>query len=186
MESARAFSRFGNLSVIGLLDFHLEVVDFSRVDELPGVKVGDSFQGGLGLFRVDALELLELGGQGVDFFAPRGGFPVDGGNFVHEVGDVIRNLRTVFGNPYWEAVLHRHMAVFVELELHDILLGSGWASHRGIPWHHAMIGGQARIIGHEYRPAAGMCRKGVLECFLLGEGKGVSLDMMSKNNIIKI
>ena len=42
------------------------------------------------------------------------------------------------------------------------------ASRRGIPWHHATIGGQGRIIGHEYRPAAGMCRKGLLECFLRG------------------
>ena len=123
--SAESFE-IGNLPVIGLLDFHLEVIDLSRVDELPGVKVGDGFQGGLGLFRVDALEHLELGGQGVDFFAPPGGFPVDGGNFVHEVGDVIRNLRTVFGNPHGEAVLHHHMAVFVELEFHGILLGSGW------------------------------------------------------------
>ena len=62
----------GNLSVIGLLDFHLEVVDFSRVDELPGVKVGNGFQGGLGLFRVNAVKRLELAGQGVDVLAPAG------------------------------------------------------------------------------------------------------------------
>lgn len=42
------------------------------------------------------------------------------------------------------------------------------ASRRGIPWHHATIDGQARIIGHEYRPVAGMCRKGLLEGFLRG------------------
>ena len=62
----------GNLSVIGLLDFHLEVVDFSRVDELPGVKVGNGFQGGLGLFRVNAVKRFELAGQGVDVLAPSG------------------------------------------------------------------------------------------------------------------
>lgn len=43
------------------------------------------------------------------------------------------------------------------------------ASRRGIPWHHVTIGGQGRIIGHEYRPAAGMCRKGLFECFCGGK-----------------
>lgn len=118
--------KIGNLGLKGLCDGFFEFFHLASVHQLSRIEVGDGFQGGLGLFRVDALELLELGGQGVDFFAPPGGFPVDGGNFVHEVGDVIRNLRAVVGNPDGEAVFQDHMAVFVELEFHGILLGSGY------------------------------------------------------------
>ena len=71
LEPAGLF-RDRNLRHGRLLDFHLEVVDFSRVDELPGVKVGDGFQGGLGLFRVNAVKRPELTGQGVDVLAPSG------------------------------------------------------------------------------------------------------------------
>ena len=51
--------KIGNLPAIGLLDFRFEVVDLSRVDELSGVKVGNGFQGGLGLFWVNAVKRLE-------------------------------------------------------------------------------------------------------------------------------
>lgn len=121
----------GNLSVIGLFDLRFKVVDLSRVNELSGVKIGDGFQGGLGLFRSMPSNTLSWLVRASMSLAPSGGFRVDGGNFVHEVGDVIRNLRTIFGNPYGEAVLHHHMAVFVELEFHGILLGSGYASRPG-------------------------------------------------------